>query len=693
MFRKLRLYKNNDFAFNEVINERTFIDNAKVVKEVVNLLENYRIKYSSKNQFLGDFFEKLLNISVTQESGQFFTPIPIANFIINSIPVENIIKEKIEKSEDNFLPYVIDYACGSGHFLTESMHRIDKVLKNVETGLKTIPQKKNFSNWKNEYLWAKEFIYGIEFDYRLAKTTKVACYLNGDGEANICYANGLDSFNSENYKKYNKLQKPCNFDFVVANPPYSVKMFLKNIKNYRKDFIISNTLSDNSDDIELLFIERTFQLLKENGFCGIIVPDTILVNEGKVYSQTREFILENFRIVGLTLLGEQTFIKTGQSTVVLFMQKRSTVEKKKTYGIAKECFDKFIKEYPNTKALEDFFKNVYDNEIPESYFKNLCENPEKEIRKYYLFLLNQQQVVLVTTGKKKKETLFLGYKHTDKRNYEGIKPFPDNDENKIISKLFNEDNIFDKSKVSFYIYQSFCGQQVSENDILNANLSENLWSLPLSSIIDFSKFLILTKKRMPLRFDTSLFVSTSLDSISKKQIDNGEVAPQPRYFENKNKLEIFIRAKHLNGISKNKVIIESDCYFELDKVRKKFKEGTIVFPKSGQSVNTNNIAMIPNDCYVVNHLATIYIEDIIIRKYVFYILKHYKTSNFKLIDTGYPTIKLSSIRNAFIPLPKEEALLITIVNELEEIDRESFSEANIFKKEKEILTKHSLIYI
>ena len=84
-------------------------------------------------------------------------------------------------------------------------------------------------------------------------------------------------------------------------------------------------LKDTSNDIELLFIERTLHLLSEGGYCGLILPDTILVNEGKAYQETRKTILENFIIHSIVHLGEQTFIKTGQSTIVLFMQKRENI--------------------------------------------------------------------------------------------------------------------------------------------------------------------------------------------------------------------------------------------------------------------------------------------------------------------------------------------------------------------------------
>lgn len=55
IFVELRLYKNNEFAFKEVFNKRTFYENAAIVKEVVKMLERKQIKYSTKQQFLGDF--------------------------------------------------------------------------------------------------------------------------------------------------------------------------------------------------------------------------------------------------------------------------------------------------------------------------------------------------------------------------------------------------------------------------------------------------------------------------------------------------------------------------------------------------------------------------------------------------------------------------------------------------------------
>ena len=60
-FRKLKFYSNSDFAFKDVHNEQLFLQNGKILVEVVKLFEKYKIVYSSKHQFLGDLFEQLLN--------------------------------------------------------------------------------------------------------------------------------------------------------------------------------------------------------------------------------------------------------------------------------------------------------------------------------------------------------------------------------------------------------------------------------------------------------------------------------------------------------------------------------------------------------------------------------------------------------------------------------------------------------
>ena len=97
MLKALKFYTNNEFAFKEVHNEKLFEQNAKVVNEVVQLLQPYRIKYSQKQQFLGNLFELLLNDGLKQSEGQFFTPVPITRFIVSSLPIHDFISDRWKK--------------------------------------------------------------------------------------------------------------------------------------------------------------------------------------------------------------------------------------------------------------------------------------------------------------------------------------------------------------------------------------------------------------------------------------------------------------------------------------------------------------------------------------------------------------------------------------------------------------------
>ena len=491
MFNKLRLYKNNEFAFKEVIDERTFLENSEVVKEVVKLLEPFQIKYTQKEQFLGEFFERLLNIGIKQEAGQFFTPIPIANFICRSIPYEEIIETKIKENDTNFLPYVIDFACGSGHFLTESMDRVEKTLQSIdESQLNTKPQKNKLPGWKKSYGFADEFVYGIENDYRLAKTTKVASFLNGDGEAKILYADGLDNFTSKKYidKLHLSETEKDNqvFDVVISNPPYSVENFRFILKEGKDSFDLFNDVTDKSDDIECFFVERTKQLLKDGGYAGIILPSTILLNKG-VQQKTREIILKYFEIYGICELGNKTFAAAGQITVVLFLKRR----KNDYWEEAKKLVEKFTEDkkdftFNNKEKIVSKYISIFYSDLDlKEYVKQLGkEEFEKEEQKKLLyFLLSYDQTVVISqSGEKEEMKIFLGYEHSDMKKYEGIHPYPHNDEGEINSMLFDGKKLDNPKKISTFILKNFKQKNLPN---LSANLAKHLEIKKLHEIIDF----------------------------------------------------------------------------------------------------------------------------------------------------------------------------------------------------------------
>lgn len=376
---ELRLYKNQEFAFVDVFNRDSFLENAKIVVEVVKLLQGWQIRYTHKQQFLGEFFELLLNTGFKQEAGQFFTPVPLVRFIVKSLPITSIINKKIEDREENFLPYIIDYACGSGHFLTEAMDIVQDNLLEIDSNSLSPAQSKKFKGFlTDEFGWAKEYVYGIEKDYRLAKTSKLASFLNGDGDAIIIHASGIDSFGSKSYvgKLRNTSKSNRQFDVLIANPPYAVKGFKRTVTSGAETFSLFDSLPEKSSEIEVLFVERMAQLLVPGGVAGIVLPRSILGNEG-IYELARQKIFESFELKGVVILGSKAFMATGINTVILFLRRRGADLK--------------------LENREDYLEMIEGASI-------FGEN-----------------VILVTSGDGDEEKRFLGYEFSSRKGNEGIK--------------------------------------------------------------------------------------------------------------------------------------------------------------------------------------------------------------------------------------------------------------------------------
>jgi len=531
-FTKIRLQKNNEFAIKDVFDQDTFEENAIVVKEVVELLQNYQIRYTKKQQFLSDFFELLLTTGLKQEVGQFFTPVPVAKFIIRSIPFDKIIHEKLSCGvKDELLPNVIDYAVGSGHFITEAMDEIQKYINSVNQDEFISDTSRKLKSWKVDHFdWAYDYVYGIEKDYRLVKTAKVGCYLHGDGLAKVIHGDGLANFTqTKEYRGKLTLkdsdypQDNKQFDMVISNPPYSVSAFKNISKKFNKnDFELYEKLTDQSSEIEALFIERTKQLLKDGGIAGIILPSSILSNGG-IYTKTREVIFKYFDIISITELGSNTFMATGTNTVVLFLRRKNNMlhanikasvqklfENKKDITIngVQNPLAKYVSHVWEDISLEDYFtlvdekpnEKIEEHELYQEYDKKL-ESLEKIIKlekeKLFYFVMSySQKVTIVKTGEKKEEKRFLGYEFSSRRGSEGIHPIQRGKTIDECTSLYDDSSYENSLKANSYIYSAFS----DEFKTIDESLKENIFYVDLVDImtfdrVDFEKNISLSVKK------------------------------------------------------------------------------------------------------------------------------------------------------------------------------------------------------
>ncbi|WP_270980094.1 restriction endonuclease subunit S [Campylobacter helveticus] len=316
IFDKQKYFNIKKFNFIEVENEEEFYLNFKVLVKVANLIQDLYISQSENNQFLGDLFEGFLNRYYHQHEGRFFTPTPITSFIVYSLPA-------LQKDSK-----VLDFACGAGHFLTESIAH-NKDIK----------------------------LYGIEKNKDLSKVAKTACIIHDSKtSSSIIFQDALD-FIKQNFKDE---FEEASFHCILSNPPYSVKGFLNTLEDIaQKSYALTQSIDSKSYEknnaIECFFIERAKQFLKEDGLLALVLPVSIL-QKGGIYEKTRELLFQHFKILCIVELNKNTFGTTGTQTIILFAKKKKKYNQDLLHKLKKHSFnlsclkDDFI----NTRILEQY---------------------------------------------------------------------------------------------------------------------------------------------------------------------------------------------------------------------------------------------------------------------------------------------------------------------------------------------------
>lgn len=491
--KELKFYSNNDFAFLEVHNKELFLKNALVLKEIVELFANYKLTQNSTNQFLGNLFELFLQKGMKQDEGQFFTPIQICEFIMYSLPLQEML------SKNSKALRVIDYACGAGHFLNTYANELKRYLTEDEL-------KEHYKN-----------IYGIEKEYRLSKVSKVSSAMYGQNEINILYADALASFELANTNNLEgekaKPQIESNsFDLLIANPPYSVKGFLETLSDKSKNTykLFNDDINiETNNSIECFFCERANQILNDNAKAAIILPSSIL-NKDSIYKNTREILFQNFDFIAIVELGSQTFGATGTNTIILFLRKKETFKQEnhlisQDYSLIKErieaenlkdnenfyqnylsayCdFRKFDKElYSNflngnldsnlaeLEAFKDYrnaFRQTSDykklkeskiykeskdkQDLEDKAFLAYAQAIEKDKLLYFCLSLNQEVLIIKSPSDIKEQKKFLGYEWSNRKGDEGLKELHE----PYLSPLFERGNPQNETKLNTLICKAF----------------------------------------------------------------------------------------------------------------------------------------------------------------------------------------------------------------------------------------------
>lgn len=391
--------------YNEASQEYTFIVNytdtntinwektehIRVISEVVEQFQDYSFVLSQKTDLYQIVFYKFASEFSKADKGQFITPIPLIDFLVN------IVNPKIGEQ-------IIDPTAGIADFLSVSFVNSRQTLED-----------KNF--------------YGIDNDEQMVMLAQLNMLLNGDGNSILRYKPDKGSIvwkfdkrgdlvqlnpklhkngNWDNWRDGTKLKK---FDVVLTNPPFGKGRKYVPMSDYDREVAEMYELwniarNGNGIDLGLIFLENAYRILSENGRMGIVLSNSIAsIAE---FEKAREWLLSKMRIVACFDMPTGVFAETGVNTTVIIAYKPTDKELEK---LQQENYQIYMRNIENvgykvsTDERVKRFESIYkrnpvtfevetDNESSPllledfsetvSEFKSWCLGQEETLQKIFL---------------------------------------------------------------------------------------------------------------------------------------------------------------------------------------------------------------------------------------------------------------------------------------------------------------------
>ena len=286
------------------------------LRDVLRMMQPFHVKDGDVD-VKGRAFEEFLPSQLRGKGlGQFFTPRPVVDFMVNlaGISIQDI---------------VVDFACGSGGFLIKAFEQMKRGIDELPAG--TIQRLGVTREALIDEVKALQ-IFGIDAEPRAARTAKMNMLMWGDGQK-VVRGNALDTtdFNGEPYQppEYDPRNQSSGCTLILANPPFGSKE--RNQKILKSYALGSKYQERTSERTEVLFLEKGLKLLRPEGRMLIVLPQGLM--SGASNARVRDFLHSEAEIRAIISLPTHAFVQSGVPTVntcILYLQKFTT-EKKELY--------------------------------------------------------------------------------------------------------------------------------------------------------------------------------------------------------------------------------------------------------------------------------------------------------------------------------------------------------------------------
>lgn len=277
-------------GLRNVIDQADFLDEEKLGKgkEMVDRLSklisifndlDFRGSRAEGDDLLGDAYEYLMRHFATESGkskGQFYTPAEVSRILAKVVGIgPNTRKDQT----------VYDPACGSGSLLL-------KAAAEAPRGMSIYGQEKDNATWA---------------------LSKMNMILHGNEIAEIEKG---DTITSPKFTKGDHLE---TFDYVVMNPPFSVKSWNNGLENDYGRFEYGRPPEKNGD---YAFLLHALTSLKSTGKAAIILPHGVLFR-GHAEATIRTRLLKQGFIRGVIGLPPNLFYGTGIPACVVILDKEN----------------------------------------------------------------------------------------------------------------------------------------------------------------------------------------------------------------------------------------------------------------------------------------------------------------------------------------------------------------------------------
>ena len=296
----------------------------EMVKKLSKLIEIFRrpeLDFSKNraedDDLIGDAYEYLMRKFATESGkskGQFYTPAEVSRILAKVIGISE---------EDRPSATIYDPACGSGSLLIRALNEAPIDLSG----------------------------YGQEKD----TTTAGLAIMNAVLHNKVATVRAGNTFSDPQYFENGSDETVLRrFDYIVANPPFSIKNWTDGVKEYgRFDGYGERPPEKNGDYAWLMHILKS---LKRTGKAAVILPHGVLFR-GNAEGEIRKALIKTGYIKGIIGLPANLFYGTGIPACIIIIDKEDADERTGIFMI--DASHDFVKDGNKNRLRErDIYKIV-----------------------------------------------------------------------------------------------------------------------------------------------------------------------------------------------------------------------------------------------------------------------------------------------------------------------------------------------